>query len=178
MTRALRTSIGGMIAAGVIVMHAPSQASGSGEGHALTPVAPQLLSETGLYAKNGVGGHLKRTADQEALVVDPRNRPFSPQYPLWSDGAHKQRWVYLPPGAPIDVTNVDAWTFPVGTKFWKEFTFNGRRVETRFLWRADDRGWVFASYKWNDAQTDAALAPAEGDIAVADIDGTKRHSIP
>ena len=23
-------------------------------------------------------------------------RTFAPQYPLWSDGAHKQRWIHLP----------------------------------------------------------------------------------
>src|SRR5262249_39401248 len=131
---------------------------------ALTP--PKLLSETGLYAKGG------------GLSVDARNRPYSPQYPLWSDGAGKERWVFLPPGAPIDITNLDAWVFPVGTKFWKEFTFNGRRVETRFLWRASDRGWVFASYKWNDAQNDAALASVDGDMAIAEIAPNKRHSIP
>jgi hypothetical protein len=26
-------------------------------------------------------------------AIDSRNRPFSPQYPLWSDGAVKSRWV-------------------------------------------------------------------------------------
>ena len=36
-------------------------------------------------------------------------------------------------------------TFPVGTRFWKEFTFNGRKVETRFLWRASAGRWIFAT---------------------------------
>ena len=27
------------------------------------------------------------------------------------------------------------WDFPVGTRFWKEFAFKGRKVETRFLWK-------------------------------------------
>jgi hypothetical protein len=164
--------IGVLIAAAVIA--SPSTALGARASEAASdrdaqgdPTgAPRLLSETGLYNSRG------------SLVVDPRNRPYSPQYPLWSDGARKQRWVYLPPGARIDITNVDAWVFPVGTKFWKEFVFNGRRVETRFLWRAGGQGWVFASYKWNDDQTDATLAPAEGDAGVAEIAGTRRHSIP
>ena len=43
--------------------------------------APRRLSETGLYAQGKVG------------IVDQRNRQFSPQYPLWSDGAVKTRLV-------------------------------------------------------------------------------------
>jgi hypothetical protein len=109
---------------------------------------------------------------------DPRTRPFSPQYPLWSDGARKSRWVQLPPGATIDATDVDAWDFPVGTRFWKEFAFNGRKVETRMLWRSGASGWTFASYVWNDAQTDATLAPATGVPDVVEVAPGKRHSIP
>lgn len=162
----LRRSIGALLVIGVIVTGAPSAATHNGDVRGRAPVAPRLLSETGLYAKGGM------------LVIDPRNRPYSPQYPLWSDGAQKQRWVYLPSGAPIDVTNVDAWVFPAGTKFWKEFVFNGRRVETRLLWRASEQGWVFASYKWNEEQTDAAIAPADGDVGVAEITSSRRHTIP
>ncbi len=42
-------------------------------------------------------------------------------------------WVYLPPGATIDTSNMDEWTFPVGTKFWKEFVVAGVLTETRLL---------------------------------------------
>ena len=129
------------------------------------PAAPSRLSDTGLYERG-------------SLKVDARNRAYSPQYPLWSDGAHKQRWIFVPPGAQVDATDVDAWVFPVGTKFWKEFTFNGRRIETRFLWRARDRGWVFASYRWNDDQSDATLAPVDGEAGVAELAPGRRHSIP
>jgi hypothetical protein len=127
---------------------------------------PRLLSETGLYAGGGT------------LTIDPRNRPFSPQYPLWTDGARKARWVQLPPGAAIDVRDVDAWSFPVGTRFWKEFAFGGRKVETRLLWRSSAAGWTFASYRWNDAQTDAELVPAEGLPNVAEVAPGRFHSIP
>lgn len=133
---------------------------------AQAPVAPRLLSETGLYAGEGT------------RVVDGRNRPFAPQYPLWSDGAGKRRWVRLPQAATIDVTNADRWDFPVGTRFWKEFDFDGRKVETRFLWKVSESDWVFASYAWNDAQTDATLVPESGLPNVADVAPGKRHSIP
>jgi mono/diheme cytochrome c family protein len=103
---------------------------------------------------------------------------FSPQYPLWSDGASKARWIYLPPGSTIDTTDAGDWKFPVGTKFWKQFTFNGRKVETRFLWRASERDWVFATYTWSDEGTDALLAPDGGVPGAAELPNGKRHDIP
>jgi hypothetical protein len=128
--------------------------------------APARLSATGLYAGPGTG------------TIDPRNLPYAPQYPLWTDGATKTRWFYLPPGATIDVSDLGAWRFPVGTKLWKEFSFDGRKVETRMIWRAAADTWVFASYVWNDEQTDALLAPDAGIRDHAPIAAGKFHSIP
>lgn len=128
--------------------------------------APRLLSETGLYA------------DAATLTIDPRNRPFAPQYPLWTDGAAKRRWVHLPEGTTVDVSRLDRWTFPVGTRFWKEFSFGGRKVETRLLWKTRPDHWEFASYAWNDAQTDAVLVPEGGMPDAAEVAPGKSHSIP
>jgi hypothetical protein len=50
---------------------------------------------------------------------DPQVVAFAPQYPLWSDGAGKRRWLSLPPGQAIDASDPDAWQFPVGTRLWK-----------------------------------------------------------
>jgi mono/diheme cytochrome c family protein len=130
-----------------------------------TAQAPRLLSETGLYTDS-------------PSVVNPNNRAYSPQYPLWSDGAGKDRWILLPAGAPIDATRMDRWAFPEGTKFWKEFAFGGRKVETRFIWRATAQDWVFATYLWDDDQKDAALAPREGVASYLEIAPGKRHGIP
>ena len=130
------------------------------------PCAPALLSETGLYEASRPGAIARGV------------RQFSPQYPLWSDGAAKTRWVHLPPGTAIDTTVPGDWTFPVGTRFWKEFTFNGRKVETRFIWRATADRWIFATYAWNEEQTDAVLAPANGIPGAAVLAGDKRHDIP
>jgi hypothetical protein len=129
------------------------------------PPMPERLSETGLYLPG-------------TQTVDPRNRPYSPQYPLWTDGATKARWVHLPAGARIDAREADGWTFPVGTTFWKEFSFAGRKVETRMLRRTSAGRWSYASYVWNDAQTEATLAPAQGVPAVAEVAPGKRHDIP
>lgn len=128
--------------------------------------APEWLSETGLYRETG------------SLTIDPRNRPFAPQYPLWSDGAAKRRWVRLPDGATIDARDSDHWDLPVGSRFWKEFAFGGRRVETRMFWKDAPTHWQFASYAWTDDQRDARLVPEGGLADVAEIAPGKWHSIP
>ena len=51
-------------------------------------------------------------------------------------------------------------------------------METRFLRKNGDGSWTFASYAWNEAQTDAILAPADGLPNVAEIAPGKFHSIP
>jgi len=129
------------------------------------PALPERLSDTGLYLSG-------------TLTVDPRNRAFSPQYPLWTDGAHKSRWIQLPAGGRITARDADTWDFPVGTRLWKEFAFDGRKVETRMLWRVTADAWSYAAYAWNDAQTDAALVPAEGLAGVVEVAPGKRHSVP
>lgn len=111
---------------------------------------PAKLSETGLFAPGS------------ATEIDPRNRTFVPQYPLWSDGATKRRWIRLPEGRAIDARDPDAWQFPVGTRFWKEFSFEGRRVETRYSERLPDGSVRFASYVWSADGRDAQLAPSGG----------------
>ena len=124
---------------------------------------PPTLRETGLYA------------DWDAKSIAAANRAFTPQYPLWSDGAHKRRWIYLPPGTTIDGSRPDAWEFPVGTRLWKEFSF-GRRTETRFM-VSTPAGWRYASYAWNDDETDAVLAPAAGRRTSVEITAEVRHAI-
>jgi cytochrome c553 len=159
-----RTAILPAAAVLAIAAWAPPQAARAGGPPPVRP--PARLSETGLYAGPGT------------LIVDPRNRPYAPQYPLWTDGAAKARWIYLPEGAAIDASDADAWSFPVGTKLWKEFSFAGRKVETRLLWKASADGWVFAAYVWDEAQTDAVLAPEEGIPGHVEIAPGRRHSIP
>lgn len=123
--------------------------------HAVAPAPlPQRLSETGLYVDlrhdrvaNGVFG-------------------FTPQYPLWSDGSGKRRWIRLPPGARIDASNSDAWQFPPGTTLWKEFSAN-RRVETRMIERLADGNWRYSTYVWKADGSEAELAPEEGIAGIA-----------
>lgn len=115
---------------------------------------PRRLSETGLYA------------DVRMTRISPQAQPFTPQYPLWSDGATKRRWIILPPGSFIDARRPDAWEFPPGTRLFKEFAFD-RPIETRMLERLADGSWRYVTYVWNEDGTDALLAPAEGIAALA-----------
>jgi hypothetical protein len=127
---------------------------------------PRLLSETGLFVAGSTG------------TIAPGVLSFSPQYPLWSDGATKRRWISLPPGSAIDATRPDAWELPAGSRLWKEFS-HGRRIETRMIERLGDGSWRFAVYVWNEDGGDAKLAPPEG-IAALPVAGApgSRYAIP
>jgi hypothetical protein len=127
---------------------------------------PARLQETGLYS------------DFAALEVDPRHLRFAPQYPLWTDGAVKRRWISLPPGTAIDASDPEAWVFPVGTRLWKEFSFGGRRVETRMLERMPDGGWRYAAYEWSADGREATLAPERGRRGAFPLAGGRSHTIP
>lgn len=121
---------------------------------------PCLLSETGLYQ-----------ADMETLGEGVR--PYSPLFELWSDSASKRRWIWLPPDAQIDSTEMDYWSFPAGTKLWKEFTREGVRVETRLIQKQPSGVWYTVAYHWRSDQREADAVPN----GVVDASGTP-HDIP
>jgi hypothetical protein len=87
---------------------------------------------------------------------------FLPQYPLWTDGMVKRRWIHLPAGSAIDKSDPDRWQFPVGTKLWKEFANDKGPNETRLIERLPDGSWRFSTYVWNADGTKATLAPDDG----------------
>jgi hypothetical protein len=141
-------------------------ASGEAVPQVASPIPPQALQETGLYA------------DFEELKVDPEHLAFSPQYPLWTDGATKRRWISLPPGTAIDGSDPDAWVFPVGTRLWKEFSFAGQRIETRYLERLADGEWLYAAYEWSADGHEARLAPERGKRNAYALGENRSHTIP
>ena len=130
-----------------------------------TRTPPAKLSETGLYS------------DIATKTIASGNLAYSPQYPLWSDGARKMRWIYVPPKHSIDARRADDWVFPVGTKLWKEFTF-GKRVETRYLEKVGKGIWFYVTYAWNENETDALLVPETGSPNHVEIAPGVRHNIP
>jgi len=131
---------------------------------------PELLSETHLYE------------DIKSRTIQSENKPFSPQYPLWSDCAEKLRWIYLPEGKKIDTTDMDRWIFPVGTILWKEFSFNHKPVETRMVMKTRDTAswtsWEFATYRWREDGTDADLVSPVGIKNAAPTGCGSLHDIP
>ena len=123
---------------------------------------PGSLSATGLYT------------DIRAKKLSPRLVEFAPNNVLWSDGAVKTRWIQLPTGGVIDSTDMDHWRFPVGTKFFKEFARDGKRLETRLIWRVAETGdrerdVLVGAFVWNDNETDAELAP-QGAMNIRETD--------
>jgi hypothetical protein len=109
---------------------------------------PGFLSETGLFSLRGTNGD---------LVLMPGVREFQPRYWLWSDGANKDRYIYLPTGTQIDTSDPDHWVFPVGTKLWKSFTSGTQLVETRLIEIIGPANATrYSTYAWETAtSTDA-----------------------
>lgn len=106
-------------------------------------------------------------------------REYAPAYALFSDGAEKRRFVALPAGTSVDTRNPDAFVYPDGTKFWKEFTVDDARgtrrlAETRLLQKTPD-GWIYTSYVWS---TDGARATQMNNATgVPKLEGTE-HTVP
>jgi hypothetical protein len=150
---------------------------------------PATLAETGLYV--GLAGNDDPT-NAGPWQLAPYAREFAPEYALWSDGASKRRWAYIPSCGRIDTSDMDHWEFPVGTRFWKQFTigddntsgtFGGTRVETRLIHRFGPGPdyWIFAAYQWPasigmSTTEDPTLALHVPD-GVPDANGTM-HDIP
>lgn len=164
-TRSYRSGAG-YLAAVLALSSAGCTSAGAAEveAAAVAPL-PARLSGTGLY----VSGSTRE--------VRPEHVFFVPQYPLWSDGAAKRRWLSLPAGATIDASEPDAWVFPVGTRLWKELSF-GERTETRYIERLPDGSYRYATYVWDVASDDALLAPDRGVPGVRPLASGQSHDIP
>lgn len=130
---------------------------------------PALLSETGCIDM------ADPTKPAPGLV------PYAVRSPLWSDAAAKERFVRIPEGGKIHVLDcaLEAaackppgeggtgeedghWQMPVGTVLVKNFSIEGKHIETRLLMRRSTSnltGWKGFSYEWNDDQTEATLLP-------------------
>ncbi len=124
------------------------------ECNGVTMPPPTLLC-TGLFA------------DLPAKTVAAGVREYAPAIPLWSDGAEKRRWISLPAGTTIDDSDPKEWVFPVGTKLWKEFSVDGRRIETRLWQKLTATFWAHAVYAWNEDES-AASRSTGGDIPLHD----------
>ena len=123
------------------------------------PAFPRKLSHKGLF--ESVRGH-----KIAAGVI-----PYTINAPFWSDGAHKERFIAVPPSAKItfDEKADVAWAFDDGSVTVKSFSLemeegnaaSRKYIETRIVVKQENH-WVGYSYLWNDDQSDATLVAAGG----------------
>lgn len=121
------------------------------------PPFPRRLSETGLFES------VPRHTMHPALI------PYSVNVQLWSDGAHKERWLAIPGEGKMGYVKTRGWDLPEGTVLVKSFALereagrpeSRRWIETRLLTRQQGE-WVGYSYIWNNEQTDAELVEKPG----------------
>ncbi len=110
--------------------------------------------------------------------------PYAPINALFSDYAHKFRFVWMPAGASAvyDGDN-KVLDFPDGTVLIKTFYYDHvqpadarRIVETRLLFKRNG-AWEFANYVWNTEQTEATfdLAGSSTPITWVDDNGLTRN---
>lgn len=90
--------------------------------------------------------------------------PYTPASSLFSDYAHKKRFVWMPIGVKATFNgDSNVLELPVGAALIKTFYYDNvqpnnstRILETRIMIRKQT-GWIFANYVWNEAQTEAYL---------------------
>lgn len=147
--------LAGSLALAGAMMARAAPAGGVDEAAIMADAMPPLLSEYGFFA------------DGPAQLPARGVVPYRLNTALWSDGAEKLRFVYVPSGqqakARPESDNGGLLDLPVGSVLIKTFAFteNGKRrlIETRLLLHRAE-GWVALPYLWNAEQTEARLALA------------------
>jgi hypothetical protein len=124
--------------------------------------APQDLQCTGLYSNFA-------TKTVAAGIV-----AYNPGLTLWADGATVARYILLPSGQKIDTTDMNEWTFPVGTKVWQEFQIAATRIETRWYWKRGPGDWVRGPYVWS---ADGASSATYTTTGVTNVGGSS-YDVP
>ncbi|MBS2013810.1 MAG: PQQ-dependent sugar dehydrogenase [Deltaproteobacteria bacterium] len=136
-----------------------------------TGAVKQLLTASESAVAGGIGATLGQTGclDPSAPSTPPAGAiRYTVNAPLWSDGAEKDRWIYVPSDRKITVGPDGDFDVPPGSVAVKTFTVGKTRVETRLLVRYEDATWAGYSYEWNDEQTDAVLLTGAKKKALAD----------
>ncbi|MGK3961135.1 hypothetical protein WMF01_11210 [Sorangium sp. So ce1667] len=158
------------------------QGGGSGGG----PACAEFVMPTGVNCEAPLDGALPVDLRCTGLYGDfDRREPacgvleYKPAIELWSDSAAKRRFVSIPAGQKVDASDPDAFKFPEGTQFWKEFRVPGadgalQLAETRLLRKTAD-GWLYTSYVWSEDGREAIQM--QNDTGVPDVRGTG-HTVP
>jgi len=102
---------------------------------------------------------------------------YAPQYPLWSDGSGKLRYIRVPRGQSVKFhKETQTWDIPPNTRFYKTFlkevtdadgNDRFRKIETRVIVARPDttlpdgtiqQNALFGTYIWSDDETTATLS--------------------
>ncbi len=112
---------------------------------------PKMLSEWGLF----------KEPLRELIPANHRMFSYEINSPLFSDYAHKARFIKLPEAQNITYHETEVLDFPKETVLIKNFYYTNldqstdrRIMETRLLVK-EDQGWEAIVYQWNEDQTDA-----------------------
>jgi uncharacterized repeat protein (TIGR03806 family) len=141
---------------------------------------PQWLSEWKFFQ-----GEIRQLVPAEQVMAYDINSP------LFSDFAHKARFIYLPAGTQMTYHTTEAFNFPKGAVLIKNFYYPAdfrkpeaerRILETRLLIN-EPEGWWAIAYQWNAEQTDAMRIVLGAEVPVVWTDETGKlqrinYSIP
>lgn len=140
-------------------------------------VGAQAVPSAGVSAAAITAEDYPATLSEYGFFVDVAKQvpasgvmPYRVQTPLWSDGAEKLRFVYVPPGQKAHAQGDGLLNLPVGSALVKTFKMGGKLVETRVLLHRAD-GWLGLPYLWNAEQTEARLVLAGARLALTTPQG-------
>ncbi|MGB3470774.1 MAG: SO2930 family diheme c-type cytochrome [Erythrobacter sp.] len=137
----------------------------------------------GAADSDGASYKFPRTLSQFGFFQDAAGREpggdliaYKLNTPLYSDGADKLRYLYVPEGQKIAADGDSLLQLPVGSAIIKTFAFGAgadqRYIETRVLLHRAD-GWLALPYQWNAEQTEAKLAVAGARMPLTRPDGVE-----
>jgi uncharacterized repeat protein (TIGR03806 family) len=136
---------------------------GSDEGSDYKEISPVVVDLTTVpYPK--LSDYKFFTGEMKNLEPAYKVLPYDLNSSLFTDYAHKKRFVWMPEGKQaIYTSDGEVLNFPVGAVLIKNFYYENvqpdnstKIIETRLMIKkAND--WVFATYVWNNEQTEAYL---------------------
>jgi uncharacterized repeat protein (TIGR03806 family) len=128
----------------------------------------KLLSEYGLFT------------DYASQMPAEGVVPYALVTPLFTDHAHKYRFIYVPKGRKASYDAREVMDFPVGSVLVKTFAYPAdfrapdkdvQIIETRLLIR-QEKGWNAWAYVYDDELKDAVLKVAGKTLPVSWVDET------
>ncbi|HSD13166.1 MAG TPA: hypothetical protein VLB74_00815 [Flavobacterium sp.] len=136
-------------------------ACNSDEESDYTPISPVSMDLTQVpYPK--LSDYKFFEGDLKNLTPSYKVLPYKPASSLFSDYAHKKRFVWMPDGTKATYNgDGKVLELPVGAAIIKSFYYENiqpnnttKIIETRIMIKKST-GWIFANYVWNEEQTEA-----------------------